>query len=90
MSRPGFTNYSYRLSLRDPTNKEKYGDNDEMWALGERVLREALHGLGMPYKESRGDAAFYGPKIDIKLADVMGHVGTVFDGAVRLQSAGAL
>jgi threonyl-tRNA synthetase len=72
----GITNYSYRLSLRDPANKEKYVDNDEMWALGERVLREALDALGLPYKESRGDAAFYGPKLDIQLADVMGHEET--------------
>jgi threonyl-tRNA synthetase len=72
----GITNYSYRLSLRDPANKQKYVDNDEMWALGERVLREALDGLGLPYKESRGDAAFYGPKLDIQLADVMGHEET--------------
>jgi threonyl-tRNA synthetase len=72
----GITNYSYRLSLRDPANKEKYVDNDDMWALGERVLREALDGLGLPYKESRGDAAFYGPKLDIQLADVMGHEET--------------
>lgn len=72
----GITNYSYRLSLRDPANKEKYVDNDEMWALGERVLREALDGLGLPYKEGRGEAAFYGPKLDIQLADVMGHEET--------------
>src|SRR5215469_3082634 len=72
----GITNYSYRLSLRDPANKEKYVDNDEMWALGERVLREALDGLGLPYKESEGEAAFYGPKLDIQLADVMGHEET--------------
>jgi threonyl-tRNA synthetase len=72
----GITKYSYRLSLRDPANKEKYVDNDEMWNLGERVLREALDSLGLPYRESRGDAAFYGPKLDIQLADVMGHEET--------------
>jgi threonyl-tRNA synthetase len=72
----GITKYSYRLSLRDPANKEKYVDNDEMWALGERVLREALDGLGLPYKEGLGEAAFYGPKLDIQLADVMGHEET--------------
>ena len=72
----GITDYSYRLSLRDPANKEKYVDNDEMWALGERVLREALDGLGLPYKEGKGEAAFYGPKLDIQLADVMGHEET--------------
>ncbi|HYK37964.1 threonine--tRNA ligase [Alloacidobacterium sp.] len=72
----GITKYSYRLSLRDPANKEKYVDNDEMWTLGEHVLREALDSLGLPYRESKGDAAFYGPKLDIQLADVMGHEET--------------
>jgi threonyl-tRNA synthetase len=72
----GITKYSYRLSLRDPSNKEKYVDNDEMWTLGERVLREALDSLGLAYRESKGDAACYGPKLDIQLADVMGHEET--------------
>jgi threonyl-tRNA synthetase len=72
----GITKYSYRLSLGDRTNKEKYVDNDEMWELGERVLREAMDSLGLPYKEARGEAAFYGPKLDIQLADVMGHEET--------------
>jgi threonyl-tRNA synthetase len=72
----GITKYSYRLSLRDPANKEKYVDNDAMWELGENVLREALDGLGLKYKEAKGEAAFYGPKVDIQLADVMGHEET--------------
>jgi threonyl-tRNA synthetase len=72
----GITKYSYRLSLRDPKNKEKYVDNDAMWELGERELREALDALGLKYRESVGDAAFYGPKLDIQLADVMGHEET--------------
>ncbi len=72
----GITKYSYRLSLRDPKNKEKYVDNDAMWELGERVLREAMDSLGLKYRESPGDAAFYGPKVDIQLADVMGHEET--------------
>jgi threonyl-tRNA synthetase len=72
----GITKYSYRLSLRDPANKEKYVDNDAMWELGERVLREALDGLGLKYKDAKGEAAFYGPKLDIQLADVMGHEET--------------
>jgi threonyl-tRNA synthetase len=72
----GITKYSYRLSLRDPANKEKYVDNDAMWELGERVLREAMDGLGLKYKEAKGEAAFYGPKLDIQLADVMGHEET--------------
>jgi threonyl-tRNA synthetase len=72
----GITKYRYRLSLRDKANKEKYVDNDEMWALGERVLREAMDSLGLPYVEAPGEAAFYGPKLDIQLADVMGHEET--------------
>jgi threonyl-tRNA synthetase len=72
----GITKYSYRLSLRDPANKEKYVDNDAMWELGERTLRESLDALGLPYREGIGDAAFYGPKLDIQLADVMGHEET--------------
>ncbi|HEY1577515.1 MAG TPA: threonine--tRNA ligase [Terracidiphilus sp.] len=72
----GITKYSYRLSLHDPANKEKYVENDAMWELGERVLRETLDGLGLKYMESKGDAAFYGPKLDIQLADVLGHEET--------------
>jgi threonyl-tRNA synthetase len=72
----GITQYSYRLSLRDKANREKYVDNDAMWELGERVLREAMDGLGLPYKEGVGEAAFYGPKVDIQQADVMGHEET--------------
>ena len=56
----GITNYSYRLSLRDPANKEKYVDNDEMWALGERVLREALDGLGCLTRRAAGKRRFTG------------------------------
>jgi len=72
----GITEYSYRLSLGDRANKEKYVDNPEMWDLGERVLREAMNALGLPFREAPGEAAFYGPKLDIQLADVMGHEET--------------
>src|SRR5690349_15521939 len=72
----GITKYTYRLSLRDKANKEKFVDNDEMWELGQRVLREAMDSLGLPYVEAPGEAAFYGPKLDIQLADVMGHEET--------------
>jgi threonyl-tRNA synthetase len=72
----GITQYRYRLSLRDKADKEKYVDNDAMWELGERVLREALNSLGLPYFEAAGEAAFYGPKLDIQFADVMGHEET--------------
>lgn len=73
----GITEYSYRLSLRDPENREKYVDNDEMWDLGENVLREAMDSLGLPYYEAKGEAAFYGPKLDIQLRDVLGREETV-------------
>jgi threonyl-tRNA synthetase len=72
----GITKYTYRLSLHDDVKKDKYVNNPEMWELGERVLREAMDGLGLPYKEAPGEAAFYGPKLDIQLADVMGHEET--------------
>ena len=72
----GITKYRYRLSLGDRSNKEKYVDNDEMWDYGERVLREAMTELGLPFFEAKGEAAFYGPKLDIQLADVMGHEET--------------
>jgi len=72
----GITQYRYRLSLGDRNNKEKFVDNDAMWDLGERVLREAMDSLGLPYVSAPGEAAFYGPKLDIQLADVMGHEET--------------
>jgi threonyl-tRNA synthetase len=72
----GIKDYSYRLSLRDKKNTEKYVANDEMWELAERVLREAMDSLGLRYTEAPGEAAFYGPKLDIQLADVMGHEET--------------
>ncbi len=72
----GITQYRYRLSLGDRSNKEKYVDNDAMWDLGERVLREAMTEMGLPFFEAKGEAAFYGPKLDIQLADVMGHEET--------------
>ncbi|HTX34845.1 MAG TPA: threonine--tRNA ligase [Bryobacteraceae bacterium] len=72
----GITQYRYRLSLRDKADKTKYVANDEMWELGERMLREAMDALGLPYVPAPGEAAFYGPKLDIQLADVMGHEET--------------
>ncbi len=72
----GITQYTYRLSLRDKVNVGKYIANDEMWDLAERMLREAMDSLHLPYTEAPGEAAFYGPKLDIQLADVMGHQET--------------
>jgi threonyl-tRNA synthetase len=72
----GITQYTYRLSLRDKLNRTKYVENDEMWDLAENMLREAMDSLNLPYTEAPGEAAFYGPKLDIQLADVMGHQET--------------
>ncbi|MEX2245820.1 MAG: threonine--tRNA ligase [Dehalococcoidia bacterium] len=68
----GITDYSYRLSLGDRADTEKYVQNDEMWDLGERVLREAMQELKLPFYEAPGEAAFYGPKLDIQIRDVLG------------------
>jgi len=73
----GITEYSYRLSLHDPKNTEKYVDNPTLWEQAEGELREVFAGLGLPYYEGIGEAAFYGPKIDIQLKNVMGHEETV-------------
>jgi threonyl-tRNA synthetase len=72
----GITQYTYRLSLRDKLNRAKYVENDQMWDLAENMLREAMDALKLPYTEAPGEAAFYGPKLDIQLADVMGHQET--------------
>jgi threonyl-tRNA synthetase len=72
----GITQYTYRLSLRDKLNRAKYVENDQMWDLAENMLREAMDSLKLPYTEAPGEAAFYGPKLDIQLADVMGHQET--------------
>jgi threonyl-tRNA synthetase len=72
----GISQYSYRLSLRDKSRSDKYVNNDQMWDLAEDMLREAMNSLGLAYSEAPGEAAFYGPKLDIQLADVMGHQET--------------
>ena len=73
----GITQYKYRLSLHDPSNQEKYVDNPEMWARAEGELRQVFEDTGLPYVEGVGEAAFYGPKIDIQLVNVMGREETV-------------
>lgn len=62
----------YRLSLRDPENKEKYFDNDEMWDQAEAMLRSALDKNNIDYVEAEGEAAFYGPKLDIQIKTALG------------------
>lgn len=67
------TEYSFRLSLRDPMDKEKYFQDDEMWNRAENELRNVLNELNMPYYEAIGEAAFYGPKLDVQIKTAIGH-----------------
>ena len=69
----GFEKYSFRLSLRDPANKQKYFGHDELWEKSESELREVLKEMGVPYYEALGEAAFYGPKIDVQVRSALGH-----------------
>ena len=73
----GFERYSYRLSLRDPNDKVKFVENEEMWQRSEAALRQALDQLGIEYSEGIGDAAFYGPKLDVQVANVLGKDETI-------------
>jgi threonyl-tRNA synthetase len=73
----GFEQYTYRLSLRDANDKEKFVDNEEMWRSSEAALRQALDSLGLEYYESIGDAAFYGPKLDVQVANTLGKDETI-------------
>ena len=69
--------FKYRLSLRDKKNKEKYIDNDEMWETAESQLREILKELNIEFYEAEGEAAFYGPKIDIQIRTALNHDVTI-------------
>ena len=69
----GFNDYEFRLSLRDKNDKEKYFDNDEMWDMAENELRKVLTELEIPYYEAEGEAAFYGPKLDVQVKSAIGH-----------------
>ena len=69
--------FKYRLSLRDKENKEKYIDNDEMWETAESQLRAILKELNIDFYEAKGEAAFYGPKIDIQIKTALNHDVTI-------------
>ena len=71
------SSFKYRLSLRDKNNKEKYIDNDEMWETAESQLRAILTELNIDFYEAEGEAAFYGPKIDIQIKTVLNHDVTI-------------
>ncbi len=67
------TDYEFRLSLRDKNNTEKYFDDDEMWEKAESELRKVLVELGINFYEAEGEAAFYGPKLDVQIKSAIGH-----------------
>jgi threonyl-tRNA synthetase len=71
------TEFSYRLSLRDPNNTEKYFPDDEMWEKAQSMLREALDDMGLEYFEAEGEAAFYGPKLDVQVKTAIGKEETL-------------
>lgn len=76
----GMNDYRVRLSLRDPADADKYVGSEENWDNAEAAIREAVESLGLDYTEEKGEAAFYGPKIDFVVKDVIGRdwqLGTV-------------
>ncbi|AYV74221.1 threonine--tRNA ligase [Bacillus sp. PK3-056] len=66
------TDYSFRLSYRDPADTEKYFDDDAMWNKAQSMLKEAMDDLGLDYFEAEGEAAFYGPKLDVQVKTALG------------------
>lgn len=73
----GLTDYTYRLSLGDPDNQEKYVDNPPMWEAGEALLRRVLQRVGLDFDEAKDEAAFYGPKIDVQFQTATGRDETL-------------
>ena len=69
----GFKDYKFRLSLRDKNNTEKYFGNDELWEKSENELREVLKEINADFYEAEGEAAFYGPKLDVQVKSAIGH-----------------
>lgn len=69
--------YSFRLSYRDPADTEKYFDDDEMWEKAQSMLKEAMDDLGLDYYEAEGEAAFYGPKLDVQVKTAIGKEETL-------------
>ena len=73
----GIKDYSFELSLRDKSNTEKYYQDDEMWDNAENRLRKVLDDIGIPYTEKIGEAAFYGPKLDVQVKPAVGNSYTL-------------
>lgn len=73
----GIKEYRFRLSYRDPHDTEKYFQDDEMWEMSQRMLREVVEELGLPFYEAEGEAAFYGPKLDVQIKTALGKEETL-------------
>jgi len=73
----GIKDYRFRLSYRDPQDTEKYWPDDEMWENSQRMLREVVEELGLPFFEAEGEAAFYGPKLDVQIKTALGKEETL-------------
>lgn len=83
----GIEDFYFRLSYRDPEDKEKYIDNDEMWDVAEAKLKETLDEMGLDYVEAIGEAAFYGPKLDVQVKTALGHDETLSTVQLDYQAA---
>ncbi|PSA93470.1 threonine--tRNA ligase [Bacillus atrophaeus] len=73
----GLNDYTFRLSYRDPEDTEKYFDDDEMWNKAQSMLKEAMDEIGSDYYEAEGEAAFYGPKLDVQVKTAIGKEETL-------------
>ncbi|MGG3840965.1 threonine--tRNA ligase [Paenibacillus thiaminolyticus] len=73
----GIKEYRFRLSYRDPQDTEKYFPDDAMWEMSQRMLREVVEELGLPFFEAEGEAAFYGPKVDVQIKTALGKEETL-------------
>ncbi|MDK8183109.1 threonine--tRNA ligase [Paenibacillus sp. UMB4589-SE434] len=73
----GIKEYRFRLSYRDPQDTEKYFPDDAMWEMSQRMLREVVEEMGLPFFEAEGEAAFYGPKVDVQIKTALGKEETL-------------
>ncbi len=74
----GFDDYWYRFSKWDPNKKEKYIDNPDAWERSQKIMKKILDNMKLKYEEAEGEAAFYGPKLDIQMKNVYGKEDTIF------------
>lgn len=83
----GIEDYYFRLSYRDPNDKEKYIDNDEMWEKAQATLKETMEEMNLDYIEAEGEAAFYGPKLDVQVKTALGKDETLSTVQLDYQAA---